>query len=60
MATYTIKVNLDNAAFQDGNEGRQLADILFSLARACQDDGRAQERTLIDNNGNAVGTAKRQ
>jgi len=58
MATYTIKINLDNAAF-DAQEGAEVAAILRNLADDCDDAGLAIDCDLRDVNGNTVGAAKR-
>lgn len=56
---YEIRINLENAAFQDGgNEGAEVARILRDLANFCEENGRATKATLRDSNGNVVGYAR--
>ena len=54
----TIKIEMDNAAFEDGNAGAELARILGELAakvsRVEITPGRGW--ALFDVNGNKVGT----
>ena len=54
----TIKIEMDNAAFEDGNAGAELARILGELAakvsRVEITPGRGWD--LFDVNGNKVGT----
>jgi hypothetical protein len=60
VATYRIKIDLDNAAFDDGSEGAEVARILRNLADKCSAHGCAQTYSnLRDVNGNTVGAAKR-
>ena len=55
--TAIIKINMDNAAFED-NGNLELAAILKELATFCTHDLNAVEgkRTLMDSNGNTCGT----
>ncbi len=59
MARYAIKIDLGNAAFEDGNEGAELGALLRKLADDCEGVGGGMERFLMDSNGNRVGEAKR-
>ena len=55
----TIKINMDNAAFEDGFEGRvELARILEKLANSLElsIDGPENAKALFDIHGNKVGT----
>lgn len=52
---YTIKIKTDNAAFGEGGEGHELARILRKLASDLEAYG-ASEETIMDHNGNRVGT----
>jgi hypothetical protein len=52
----TIKIQMDNAAFSDGNHGAELADILQDLANKVRQG--ETERRLRDTNGNPVGDFK--
>lgn len=58
--TIQITINMDNAAFDDGNEGgTELARILHRLAtRAETDGGNCDGVNLYDANGNRVGHVK--
>jgi len=62
MVTFHISVSLENDAFQDGNDGNELARILRELASELENDsprrgaGVDQWRTLYDSNGNKCGT----
>lgn len=55
--TITIKLETDNAAFEDGS-GREVARILRKLAVKIQDDDleALTGGKLMDVNGNSVGT----
>lgn len=55
--TATIKINMDNAAFED-NGKLELAAILKELSNFCTHDLNITEgkRTLMDSNGNTCGT----
>ena len=58
MRTYTITIDMDNAAFEDG-EGAEVANLLHDLARRCERTfSHAVERRLMDANGNTVGRAE--
>lgn len=61
MATYTITLNLGNAAFTDGDESQELAKILRRLANKLDDQAGAEAEyyRLLDTNGNHVGDAVR-
>lgn len=63
MATYTITIKMDNAAFmndfEDLNEGVEIAIILRALAAYNDGHLQAQATTLRDANGNVVGKAER-
>ena len=58
MASVTIKVCIDNAAFEeiDGELDRVVATALFAMARAKR-AGRDDNISLFDANGNRVGFA---
>jgi hypothetical protein len=58
MATYKITINMDSAAFQDGNEGIELSAILRYLASENARAGQAADTHLLDRNGNTVGMAE--
>jgi hypothetical protein len=60
MATYRINIDLGNDAFQDGNEGAEVATILRDLAKHCERECNADSRMLQDTNGNGVGSATRK
>lgn len=54
--TFTLTINMDNAAFE-GNPGHELKRILERLARRSWDiDGRVDGAKLMDVNGNSVGS----
>jgi len=57
--TLTIKINCDNAAFDD-NEAGEIARILRDLANRIDGYGAVggMDRILHDINGNRCGTAK--
>ena len=57
MSTYRILILMDNDAFQDGNEGAEVARILRKLADHAEADGSAEYVRLFDANGNHVGDA---
>lgn len=59
MASYTIRMELDNAAFTDGNEGVEVARILRTLADKCERADEATDARISDYNGNNVGQAER-
>jgi len=52
----TIKVSMDNAAFEEPNAELELAGILRDLAERVEAGDR--ERVLMDSNGNRVGLFK--
>jgi hypothetical protein len=52
----TIKITMDNAAFEAPNTELELAGILRDLAEKVEAGDR--ERNLRDTNGNTVGTFK--
>jgi hypothetical protein len=55
MAKVTIKIDMGNAAFDDGMGGAfELARILAAYAQRCEACG-IRERALLDVNGNTVG-----
>lgn len=56
MATYSITIKTDNAAFAD-DPAPEIARILRRLADRLEADGVAPERVLFDVNGNRVGEA---
>jgi hypothetical protein len=50
-----IKINMDNAAFEDGCDGyNELARILRRLSDELMDNG-IRTKTLMDSNGNSTG-----
>jgi len=53
---YTIKLNIDNAAFCDEPKP-EIARILYVLSQTINGGG-ATDRKLYDINGNEVGEAK--
>ena len=57
MAKLTLTIDRDNAAFDDGNDGRELARILRALASRLEGDavGFGGDVSLFDLNGNRVG-----
>ena len=57
MKTYTIKIELENDAFADGQAGNELRRILDDLATECSFRGEPVARNLRDVNGNTVGRA---
>jgi hypothetical protein len=57
--TFKLSIVCDNAAFDDGNAGSEIARILREVANELDgDDAEGYEKRLTDMNGNAVGTAK--
>ena len=52
----TIKVSMDNAAFEEPGAELELAGILRDLAKHVEAGDR--ERVLMDSNGNRVGSFK--
>ena len=52
----TIKIEMDNAAFEDGNAGAELARILGELAAKVSRVEITPGWNLFDVNGNKVGT----
>ena len=62
MATLTIRINMDNAAFEDAEAGSEVARILHGFAGVIEsygvDDfnGAGTIRVLRDINGNTVGS----
>ena len=56
---FTITINMDNAAFEDGNAGPECARILRDLADECDtcDMQPGPVLSLRDVNGNTVGEA---
>ena len=52
-----IRIGLENAAFDDGNEGAELARILRKLADSIESAGEAPRcfEKIRDINGNTVG-----
>ena len=54
---FIIRINLENAAFADGNEGAELARILRKLADSIESAGEAPRcfEKVRDVNGNTVG-----
>lgn len=57
MTTLTIKLNLDNDAFQDLNGQNEVARILNQYANHVTEWGVGSIRHLRDVNGNTVGVA---
>lgn len=55
-----IQINMDNAAFQDGNAGREITSILMDLISNLYKETIkiGFSCPLYDNNGNEVGSAK--
>lgn len=58
MATYTITIKMDNAAFE-GGETTEVRRILHELADELETNIIPAVRQLHDINGNLVGKAKR-
>lgn len=54
--TAIIRINMDNAAFDGDNRNEELARILRDLAKHIE--GGNTERTVMDSNGNRLGTFK--
>ena len=57
----TITINMDNAAFQYGEQGVEVSRILQQFSRRCEEHGEVEslhDLTLHDINGNTVGKAK--
>ena len=54
---FIIRINIENAAFSDGNEGAELARILRGLADRIENTGEAPRcfENIRDVNGNTVG-----
>ena len=54
---FIIRIDLENAAFSDGNEGAELARILHKLAERIENAGEAPRyfENIRDYNGNTVG-----
>jgi hypothetical protein len=57
MKTYTITIAMDNAAFEDNGEGREVSNILAKISAKCRNYGRCEDLRLQDSNGNYVGEA---
>lgn len=55
MRSLTIKINLDNAAFQDGNETEEIKRILDKIKGKL---GITNDSWLLDINGNKCGFFK--
>ena len=56
----TIKINMENSAFDEGAEGFELGRILYQLAHKVQDHPELScfgSWPVIDVNGNKIGTA---
>lgn len=54
---FSLEIDIGNAAFDEGNAGFELGDILSSLAGKMTDhDGSESTGHLRDSNGNKVGT----
>lgn len=60
MATYVVTIDTGNAAFEDENEGHEVARILEGLAMQCRASDEAIQTRLYDYNGNTVGRAARR
>ena len=57
--TFTVAIELDNAAFAQGAEGSETARILHTLAYLCEArDCAASGEILHDINGNKVGATQ--
>lgn len=52
MSTFTVKIDTDNAAFDDPSE---IARILKSIAADCENGAPSNYTTIRDVNGNDVG-----
>jgi hypothetical protein len=58
MATFTLKIKCDNAAF-DPEPGIELARILRTIADRVESEGTTELRgRAMDSNGNSVGEYK--
>jgi hypothetical protein len=56
--TYTITIDLDNAAFEDGSICYEMQTILDRLSRECawvNDAHELPQGTILDSNGNSCG-----
>lgn len=55
-----IEIRMDNAAFQDGNNGPECARILTKLAQRVEYRDLTPDDSwgLVDSNGNTVGKAE--
>lgn len=60
MATFTVKIDTENAAFDDGNRDAEISRILSGIAGAIGAGGIAQgmSQTIRDINGHDVGRWK--
>lgn len=59
MSRFTVKIDTDNAAFDDGNGRHEIAQILRALAGNLErGEDYLHAQTLFDSNGNDVGRAK--
>ena len=55
MARFEVEFNADNAAFDDGNEGRdEVREILEKLAELVKGSDRT-DGAICDSNGNTIG-----
>ena len=54
----TLTINSDNAAFDDGNDGRTEAARILRSAVTWLEEGSPKRFGLYDINGNKVGEAK--
>jgi hypothetical protein len=62
MAKYTVKITMDNAAFNDDGEpqeGQEVARLLRRLAANVEYDEKVSDLSLNDVNGNKVCIATR-
>lgn len=56
MVDFVLKINCDNAAFEDDQRGEEVARILREVAKQVE-EGYTYIPQLHDYNGNRVGTA---
>lgn len=54
----TLTIQMDNAAFEDGNEGRHEAARILGIVARKLEQGVDTEGRTIDQNGNSVGMWK--
>lgn len=53
---YTVKIQMDNAAFE--YKALEVISILNTLVSLINENGILPQQTLMDSNGNHVGSAK--